>query len=121
MSFIDSNNIAWQQYTQGLAPVVSLSGKSATSSVPAVLNGTAVRNAAIMVVQTSAGVSGGSVVFEGSLDNASWFAIGSAVTTSSASTVYTVVETGVYARYVRSRIATTVSGGTVTSTVALSG
>jgi hypothetical protein len=73
------------------------------------------------VVQTSAGVSAGSVVFEGSLDIVSWFPIGSAVTTSSASTVYTAVEIGVYARYVRCRIATAVTGGTITSTVAVSG
>lgn len=56
-------------------------------------------------------------------DNVVWFPIGSAVTTSTASTVLTpVVETGVYARYVRARVASAITGGgTITATIGVSG
>jgi hypothetical protein len=122
MSFIDSNGLAWEQRTSGLAPVVSLSGKSATSSVPVVLDGTVVRTNAAMVVTSSSGVSAGAVTLQGSLDGTNWFALGSAVSTSSASTTFTpVVQTGVLVRFVRAAITTTITGGTISAAVALSG
>jgi hypothetical protein len=122
MSFIDSNGLAWEQRTSGVAPVVSLAGKSATSSVPVVLDGTVVRTNATMVVTSSSGVSAGAVTLQGSLDGTNWFALGSAVSTSSASTTFTpVVQTGVLVRYVRAAITTTITGGTISAVVGLSG
>ncbi len=75
-----------------------------------------------MVVTSWAGVSAGSVQLQGSLDGTSWFNLGTAVSTSTASTVFTpAVETNVFVRFVRANIATEITGGTVTAVVGLSG
>jgi hypothetical protein len=75
----------------------------------------------MMVVTTSAGVSAGSVQAQGSLDGTNWYSVGSAVTTSAASTTTTVVVTNTPARFIQAVIATTITGGTVSASVALSG
>jgi hypothetical protein len=121
MGFIDSKNVSFEQYTTGVAPLVSLSAKSATSSVPVALDGVVIRQNAVMVVTTSAGVSAGSVQMQGSLDGTNWFSIGSPVTTSAASTTTVATSTSAFARFVRAVIATTITGGTVTVSVGLSG
>jgi hypothetical protein len=121
MSFIDANTLAWEQYTTDLAPLVSLSAKSATSSVPVVLDATVVRSAAVMSTTTSAGVSAGGVQLQGSLDNANWFNLGSAVSTSAASTTTQTVVSSAYARYFRAVISTAITVGTVTVSIAASG
>jgi hypothetical protein len=123
MGFIDTNSIAYEQHTLGVAPVVSLSAQSATSATPTVLDGVVVRQNAVMAVSTSVGVSSGSVQLQGSLTGAanSWFNIGSAVSTTSASTTTTVTSTSAFTRFVKAVIATTISGGTVTVSVGVYG
>ena len=120
MAYIDSLGNGIAPYTLGIAPVVSFTSKSTTGAGTA-LDGLAVRANAVMVVTSSAGVSAGSVALQGSLDNVNWFSLGSAVTTSAASTTTPVVVTGAYARYVRANVATAITGGTVTASVGVSG
>ena len=67
MGFIDSNSVAYEQYTTGVKPAVSLSAASSTGGGTA-LDGVVVRANAIMVVTSSSGVSAGSVQMQGSLD-----------------------------------------------------
>jgi hypothetical protein len=51
-----------------------------------------------------------------------WYSLGSAVSTTSASTTFTpVIVTGTATRYVRANIATAITGGTVTATVGVNG
>lgn len=109
-------------YSLGIAPVVSLSAKSATTSTPTVLDGLTTRTTAVMVVNSSAGVSAGSVQLYGSLDGTVFYTLGSPVSTTSASTVSTpVVSTSVPFRYLKAVIATTITGGTITASVGASG
>ena len=122
MAYIDSRGVAIQPQTLGIAPQASLVAQSATTATPTVLDGLSTRTAASMVVVSSAGVSAGSVQMQGSLDNVSWYSLGSAVSTTTASNVYTpVVTTTTPFRYVRALIATTVTGGTISATVGASG
>jgi hypothetical protein len=121
MSFTDSSGNATQAYTSGVVPLKSLSAVSSTGGGTA-LDGLAVRAVAVMVVSSSAGVSAGSVQLQGSLDGTNWYSLGSAVSTSSASTVFTpVVVSSAYSRYVRANVATGITGGTITALVGLSG
>lgn len=111
---------AIEAYTTGMPPVKSLSAVSATGGGTP-LDGVVARPTQMMVVSTSAGVSSGSVQLQGSLDKVNWYSLGSAVSTTSASTTSTVLVTNSLARYVRADIATIISGGTVTAWVAVSG
>ncbi len=121
MSFIDSDGNAVEAYTSGLAPIVSLSAASSTGP-GAVLDGPACRANAVMVVTSSSGVSAGSVQLQGSLDGTNWYSLGSAVSTSSASTTFSPVVVGrAYTRYVRAEIATAITGGTVPASVGVNG
>ncbi|TPG31757.1 hypothetical protein [Mycolicibacterium hodleri] len=120
MSYSDSLGNAISPYTLGISPAVSFSAKSATGPGTA-LDGLAVRSAAVLVVTTSAGVSAGSVQLQGSLDNVNWYSLGSAVTTSAASTTTQVVVASAYSRFVRANVATAITGGTVAASVGLSG
>jgi hypothetical protein len=121
MSYFDSTNGTHvQPQTLALSPITSFTAKSATGP-GSVLDGLAVRANAVMVVTTSAGVSAGSVQLQGSLDNSNWFNLGSAVSTTAASTTTQVVVTGAYARYVRANVATAITGGTVAASVGVSG
>jgi hypothetical protein len=108
MTIFDSAGNACELSTLGIAPVVSLSAVSATGPGTA-LDGEAVRQNAVATVTTSAGVSAGSVVLEGGLDGTNFVTLGSAVTTSSASTTYTVAATNVFMRYVRARVTTAIT------------
>ena len=121
MAYIDSLGNGIAPHTLGIAPVVSLSGKSATSATPAVLDGLSTRQVATMIVTTSSGVSAGSVQLQISNDGTNWLNAGSAVTTSAASTSTQVNVSSAHARYARAVIATTITGGTVTATVGLYG
>jgi|SRR6516164_818420 hypothetical protein len=110
-----------QPGTSGLAPVTSLTAASSTGG-GSVLDGLSLRTIAAMVVTSSAGVSAGSVQLQGSLDSVNWYSLGSAVSTTSASTTFTpVIVTGTATRYVRANIATAITGGTVTATVGVNG
>jgi hypothetical protein len=118
--YIDSHSIAIEQHTLGIAPVVSLSAVSATGPGTA-LDGVVVRQNALMSVTTSAGVSAGSVQMQGSFDGTNWFSLGSAVSTTSASTTTQVVVSTGFTRFVRGNIGTTITGGTVTVSCGLYG
>lgn len=121
MAYVASGNNSIEAYASGLPPVTSLSSVS-TVSAGTVLDGVVIRPNAVMVVNSSAGVSAGAVQLQGSLDGTAWFDLGSAVSASSASTVFDpVVETGVYVRYVRAAVTTAITGGTVSATVGLHG
>ena len=120
MSYTASNGNTVQAQTTGLPPVVSLSAVSAAGAGTA-LDGACIRPNAVMTVSTSTGVSAGSVQLQGSLDNAHWFSLGSAVTTSAASTTTQVTVSNALVRYVRANVATLITGGTVTCSVGLQG
>ena len=101
----------------GEAPVVSLSGVSATGRGTVIdLGGTHSNHS--MVVTTSAGVSAGSVALQGSLDGTNWVNLGTAVTTNAASTSFLASVSGVPMRYLAANVATGITGGTVSATVA---
>jgi hypothetical protein len=122
MAYVDSRGGAVQANANGVQPIVSLSGVSATSATPTVLDGLALRTTAIMVVSSSAGTSAGSVQMQGSLDGTHWYNLGSAVSTDSAATVFDpVVVTDTPTRYVSASIASTITGGTVVASVGSSG
>lgn len=120
MAYVDNLGNSVQANTNGVAPIASLTAVSTTGGGTA-LDGLAVRTTAVMVVTTSAGVSAGSVQLQGSLDNVNWYSLGSAVTTSAASTTTSVIVTGTATRFVRANVATAITGGTVSATVGLSG
>jgi hypothetical protein len=120
MSYVDFLGNSVQASTNGVRPIASLTAVSATGGGTA-LDGLAGRTTAVIAVTTSAGVSAGSVALQGSLDGTNWYALGSAVTTSAASTTTAVIVTGTAARFVRANAATTITGGTVSASVGLSG
>lgn len=102
----------------GSQPVASLTTVSTDPAAgPASLDNGQVRANHTMVVVTGPGVTAGSVQLQGSLDGTNWFSIGSAVSTASANTVYSVSATAP-ARYVRAHIATNITGGTISASVA---
>jgi hypothetical protein len=72
MAYQDSRGQQFAVHTLGIAPVVSLSGVSATSATPTVLDGLATRQVATMIVTTSSGVSAGSVQLQVSNDGTNW-------------------------------------------------
>jgi len=75
-----------------------------------------------MVVNSSAGVSAGSVQAQTSLDGVNWANAGTAVSTTTASTVFPpVVLTGTAFRYIRATVATAITGGTISASVGVSG
>jgi len=120
MAYNAANSNTIEAYTSGLPPIKSLSAVSATGAGTA-LDGLCVRANAVATVTTSAGTSAGSVVLEGSLDGTDFVTLGSAVTTSAASTTYSVTATNSLMRYLRLRVATAITGGTVSGWVGLSG
>jgi hypothetical protein len=121
MFYDSTGQVSIQQYTTGVRPLVSLSAVSSTGAGTA-LDGVVVRQNATMVVTSSAGVSAGSVQMQGSVDGTNWFNLGSAVSTTTASTVFTPVATTTPpTRFVRANVATAITGGTISATVALSG
>jgi hypothetical protein len=68
-----------------------------------------------LVMTTSAGVSAGAVALELSQDNVNFFRR-TAVTTATASTVFTDSAVGAW-RYARGNVTTTITGGTVSCTL----
>lgn len=121
MSYIDSRGVAVLPQTLGITPAASLSSVSAAGPGTA-LDGLSLRSTAVLVVTSGAGVSAGSVQLQGSLDGTNWYNLGSAVSTTTASTVFTpVIVTATAARFVRANVATAITGGTVSASVGLSG
>lgn len=70
-----------------------------------------------IVVTSGAGVSGGVVTLQLSQDNANWYNHTGTITTSTASTVFSVSVTGVAFRYARANITTAITGGNVAATI----
>jgi hypothetical protein len=102
-------------------PAVSLTAQSALNTVGAVMDNGGCFSNHTMVVTSSAGVSAGAVQLAGSLDGTNWFNLGSAVSTSTASTTFApVVISNQPVRYLRTQITTAITGGTVTAVVASS-
>ena len=120
MAISDSQANAIVQNTYGIAPLQSLNTVSATGAGTA-LDGLVVRQNAVITVTTSAGVTAGSVVLGGSLDGTNYVGLGSAISTTSASTTYALVATNAFVRYVRARVATAITGGTISASVGVSG
>jgi hypothetical protein len=120
--YTDSLGNSLAVYSLGIAPKASLVAQSATSATPTVLDGLTTRTTAVMVVNSSAGVSAGSVQLMGSLDNVAFYNLGTAVSTTAASTVFPpVVTTTTPFRFLKAVISSTVTGGTINATLAASG
>jgi type 1 fimbria pilin len=108
--------------TVGMAPIVSLSAVSAVGA-GSVLDGLAVRTNAVMSTTLSSTATGGAIQLEASLDGVNFWAVGSAVTPTSAGTSATT-QTNVFARYFRAHVTTAIAGTgspTVTVSVGVSG
>jgi hypothetical protein len=120
MAISDQNSNAIVQNTSGIAPQTSLSAVSAVGAGTA-LDGAVVRANAVITVTTSAGVTAGAVALQGSLDGVNFVNLGSAISTTAASTTYTAVATNVFMRYVRAAVTTAITGGTVSASVGVSG
>jgi hypothetical protein len=119
MGFIDANSIAYERYTTGVRPAVSLT--AVTTGSGTALDGGVARANAVATFTTSSGVSAGACQLFGSLDGVNYVALGSPVTTASASTTYTQVVQNAFVRYVRAQVTTTIVGGSVSASVALNG
>jgi purine-cytosine permease-like protein len=120
MAYTDPAGNRIAVYSLGIAPAVSISGKSAVNN-GTVLDGLTVRSAAVISVTTSSGVSAGAVQLQGSLDSTNWFNLGSAISTTAASSTTQTVVSSAYARYFRAAITTAITGGSVTVSVGVSG
>lgn len=119
MAFSAPNGNLVQAFTESLPPIVSLSAVSAAGA-GTVLDGLVIRESAVIAVTTSAGVTAGDVQLQGSLDGANWFNLGSAVSTTTASTTTQTVVSNAMARYFRAAVTTAITGGTVTVSVGVS-
>ena len=118
--YTDSKGNRVAVYSLGLARAVSLTGVSAVQSGTA-LDGLSVRQNAVMTVTTTAGASAGDVQLQGSLDGTNFVNLGSAVSTTAASTTTAVVVQTAFVRYVRASITTPITGGQVNVSVGVSG
>jgi hypothetical protein len=85
------------------------------------MDGIVVRQNAVITVTTSAGVTAGSVTLQGSLDGVNYVNIGTAISTTTASTTSTSVASNVFMRYVRAAVITAITGGTVSASIGVSG
>lgn len=121
MAVSDGNAAAIVQNTYGQAPVQSINAQSTVQN-GAAYDGLVTRTVACMVVVSSTGVTAGSVQMQGSLDGTNWYNLGSAVSTTTASTVFAPVIVNATAfRLLRAAIVTLISGGTISASVACSG
>lgn len=119
MGYTDSSGNRISPYSLGLAPIVSLNNVSAIGA-GTVLDGLAIRSAAVLSVTAATGVTAGAVQLEGSLDGANWFSLGDAISTTAAGTTQKVVSSA-YAQYFRASVTTAVVGGKVSASVGVSG
>ncbi len=104
----------------GFTPVTSLSAVSATGPGVA-LDNTGVRNNHNLVVNTSAGVSAGTVVLQGSQDGTNWFLFNPTISVSTTSANATFVGTPATltpVRFLRANVTVGITGGTITALVA---
>jgi hypothetical protein len=122
MALYASHGVSVDAFTTGIGPVQALAAKSATTSVPAVLDAGTVRPNATLVVTTSSGTSAGVVALFASMDGVNFWAVPSAtITTSAASTTSQVTSTSAYGRFFQAKITTVITGGTITAWVAAAG
>lgn len=120
-AILDSNSVPALHVVAGGEPFTSIATSAGLGVGTAYDNGATRSNHAMLVV-SGAGVTAGAVQFEGSFDNVSWFNMGAAVNTDTASTVFPpVVVSGQPVRYLRAAITTAITGGTITALVASSG
>jgi hypothetical protein len=102
----------------GNPPQLAFAAQSAINSAGVLDNGIA-RAYHTLVVQSGASVSAGVVAIELSNDGTNWYAPASnSVTTSAQNTTYSVTVGPLAFEYVRARISTAITGGTVTATLA---
>ena len=107
----------------GFLPVASLTAVSAIQN-GATLDNQGVRNNHSLTVTTSAGVSAGTVVLQGSQDGVNFFGFSPAVTISTTAASTTTLATGATltpVRFLRAVITATITGGTITAYVASAG
>ena len=97
----------------------SLAGQSAAGAGLVLDNGAPRANQSL-IVQTSAGVTAGSVRMEFSNDGTVFFPSGSSIATAAANTVYALAQVFT-ARFVRATIATAITGGTINAWIASAG
>jgi len=102
----------------GTSPQVTLTAQSAINTNGVFLDNGRVVTSHSLQVNTGAGVSGGVVSLQVSLDGTNWFTTTATITTSAASTCYMVGLTAFPAQYVRATISTGITGGTVSALVA---
>lgn len=99
-------------------PQTSLTNQSATSAVSAVLDNGGARAQHCLWVVTGAGVSAGVVTLQGSNDGTNWFSTATTVTTNAANTTFAAALANFPFAYVRALITTTITGGTISASVA---
>lgn len=102
----------------GVPVVTSLAAGTSATGAGTALNGNLPHNNHTLVVLTSAGVTAGAVQLQGSLDNVNWFNLGSALSTTAATTVYSVSVANTPFQYIRANVTSTITGGTITAWVA---
>jgi hypothetical protein len=120
MAISDHQSNVIVQNTSGIAPLVN-SLNAVTTGAGTALDGVVVRQNAVATFTTSAGTSAGACQLFGSLDGVNFVALGSPVTTATASTTFTQVVQNCFMRYIRAQVTTTVVGGTVSASIGLSG
>lgn len=101
----------------GDSPGTAFTNQSAATTV-GVLDGGAAHSYHSMIVTAGAGVSAGVVNLELSNDNVNWFAPASNTTTTSAPGVTAVSVGPIPAQFLRARISTGITGGTVSAVLA---
>lgn len=97
-------------------PITSINAQSAAQT-GLVLDGGLIRLAPLCVITSSGGVSAGGVYFDGSIDGVNWFNIATQ-NTSAANTTWQLTSASIPARYLRARIVTAITGGTITALLA---
>jgi hypothetical protein len=117
--FSHGNSI--QAYTTGVGPVHSLTAATSTSATSTALDAATIRQNAVLVVTTGAGVSAGDVELQASLDGTNFWTVGSALAVSAANTTYSQTSTSAFGRYFRAVVSTNITGGSVDAWVGASG
>lgn len=97
-------------------PVTSINNGAAIANGAALDNKSCRANHTLAAL-SSAGVTGGTMQLQGSLDGANWFNIGAALNINAAATVFQVSAGATPARFIRAQITAGIVGGTVTALV----
>src|SRR5271167_4559431 len=108
-----SGALSIEAYTTGVGPVHSLSAATATTATAAVLDAATIRQNAVLVVTSGAGVSAGDCSLQASLDGVNFFTVGSPLAVSAANTTYSQTSTSAFGRFFRAVVSTNITGGHV--------